>query len=337
MKQQDIYILAIESSCDETAVALLANGKIVSNVVASQAIHKHYGGVVPELAARAHQQHILPLMEQALQEAKIKKEMLSAIAFTQGPGLLGALLVGGCFAKALAFGLNKPLIAVHHIKAHVLANFIESPAPPFPFLCLVVSGGHTQLVWVENHHTMQIIGQTQDDAVGEAFDKIAKMMDLPYPGGPYIDQYAQGGDASAFHFPDTCMPALDFSFSGIKTAFLYFMRKNKEKNHHFALERRADICASVQASLVQMLLTKTKKAMHQLQAKTLVLAGGVAANSLLRTQCLQLTKQENWQFFVPEPRYCTDNAAMVAIAAYFKYIAADFAPLDTPILPRILL
>lgn len=335
MQQKNIHILAIESSCDETAAAVILNGKIASNVIASQTIHQLYGGVVPELASRAHQEKMVPIVNQALKDAHLSKTELDAIAFTQGPGLLGALLVGACFAKALALGLGIPLIAVHHMQAHILANFIEKPQPSFPFLCLTISGGHTQLILVNNYTSMQLLGETQDDAVGEAFDKIAKMMGFPYPGGPLIDRYAAYGNPTKFDFPTTNMPGLHFSFSGIKTAFLYFIRKNTQKNPNFIIENQADLCASIQHTLIQMLLTKVKMAIIQTGVRTLALAGGVAANQGLRKALTQLAVKENWQVFIPATTYCTDNAAMVAMAAHYQYLNQDFANLKTNVSPSI--
>jgi N6-L-threonylcarbamoyladenine synthase len=333
MQQKGLNILAIESSCDETAAAVSSNGKIISNVVASQAIHQMYGGVVPELASRAHQQKILHTVSKALEDACIDKSSLQAIAFTQGPGLLGALLVGACFAKSLALGLGIPLIAVHHMQAHILANFIGDSIPPFPFLSLVVSGGHTQLVLVTSYTHMQLLGQTQDDAVGEAYDKIAKMMGFSYPGGALIDKYAQEGNPMAFQFPVTTMPGLDFSFSGIKTAFLNFIARNVQADPNFINIYRHDICASIQHALIQMLLSKVKKAMEQTGLVHIALAGGVAANQGLRRALAQLAQQYHWTVYMPAIEYCTDNAAMIAQAAYYKYLANDFAGLDTPVLP----
>jgi N6-L-threonylcarbamoyladenine synthase len=335
MQQKGLHILAIESSCDETAAAVISNGKIVSNIVASQTIHEIYGGVVPELASRAHQQKITYIVDKALSDANLSKTSLQAVAFTQGPGLLGALLVGVCFAKALALGLGIPLIAVNHIRAHILANFIGETPPTFPFLCLVVSGGHTQLVLVKSHTSVQLLGQTQDDAVGEAYDKIAKMMGLPYPGGALIDQYAQEGNPTRFQFPISMMPDLDFSFSGIKTAFLYFLYKNTQKNPNFIAAHRADICASIQHTLVEMLLRKVKKAMTQTGLTSVALAGGVAANQGLRQALAQLAQQHDWKLHMPSREYCTDNAAMVAMAAHYQYIAQDFADLTTNVLPNM--
>ncbi|XWN35050.1 MAG: tRNA (adenosine(37)-N6)-threonylcarbamoyltransferase complex transferase subunit TsaD [Roseivirga sp.] len=328
-------ILAIESSCDETAAAVVCQGKIASNVVATQAVHEQYGGVVPELASRAHQQNIVPVVHQALQQAHVTPGMLHAVAFTQGPGLLGSLLVGTSFAKALAFALDIPLIAVHHMKAHVLAHFIDLPGPSFPFLCLTVSGGHTQLVLVKDYLTMEVLGTTQDDAIGEAFDKIGKLMGFPYPGGPHIDRYAQQGNPHRFQFPMTIMPQLDFSFSGIKTAFLQLLKKNKAQNPQFIAQQRDDLCASIQQALLQMLLDKLQKAVAQTGLKTIAVAGGVAANTGLRRELQRLAVQEGWQVFIPSLAYCTDNAAMVAMAAHYQYLAGDFSDLRATALPRM--
>lgn len=328
-------ILAIESSCDETAAAILIDGQVVSNIIANQTIHQQFGGVVPELASRAHQQNIVPVVNQALEEAHVSKDQLHAIAFTQGPGLLGALLVGTSFAKAMAFGLNIPLIAVNHMKGHIFSNFIESPAPSFPFLSLVVSGGHTQLVLVKSPSQLEVLGETRDDAVGEAFDKIAKIMGFDYPGGPLIDQWAQKGDPTRFAFPATNMPALDFSFSGIKTAFLYLVQKESKKNPQFLAQHKADLCASIQKTLVAMLLTKLKLAVQQTGVKQIALAGGVAANSELRHQLVQLGEEYQWDIFLPHKAYCTDNAAMIARAADFQFLAQDFASFDVQPMPRM--
>ncbi|MBD2701408.1 tRNA (adenosine(37)-N6)-threonylcarbamoyltransferase complex transferase subunit TsaD [Spirosoma sp. BT702] len=328
-------ILAIESSCDETSAAVLADGHIRSNIIATQLIHEKYGGVVPELASRAHQQHILPVVERALLDAKVSKNELNAVAFTRGPGLLGSLLVGASFAKALALGLNIPLIEVNHMQAHVLAHFLESPAPSFPFLCLTVSGGHTQLVRIDGPLAMTVIGQTQDDAVGEAFDKSAKLLGLPYPGGPLIDKYAKTGNPLAFRFPMGDMPNLDFSFSGIKTAIMYFLRDNTKTNPDFIQERLPDICASIQHTLVQMLLTKLKRAASETGIRDIAIAGGVSANSVLRSMLLQLGNELGWHVFIPKFEYCTDNAAMIAIAAQFKYEQGDFTDQLVSPLPRM--
>lgn len=335
-------ILAIESSCDETSAAVLANGKLLSNIIAAQLVHEQYGGVVPELASRAHQQHILPVVERALTDANIPKNELSAIAFTRGPGLLGSLLVGTSFAKALALGLNIPLIEVNHMQAHVLAHFIDDqtndvprPKPGFPFLCLTVSGGHTQLVRVNAPLDMEVIGQTQDDAVGEAFDKSAKLLNLPYPGGPLIDKYAKMGNPLAFRFPMGEMPGLDFSFSGIKTAILYFLRDNVRANPDFITQNLADICASIQHTLVQMLLTKIKRAARETGIRDIAIAGGVSANSGLRTALTQLGQEQNWTVYIPRFEYCTDNAAMIAMAAQFKYEQGEFTTQAVSPLPRM--
>jgi N6-L-threonylcarbamoyladenine synthase len=328
-------ILAIESSCDETSAAVISNGQIRSNIVTTQLIHEKYGGVVPELASRAHQQHIVSAVSKALSDAKVTKNELNAIAFTRGPGLLGALLVGASFAKAMALGLNIPLIDVHHLQAHVLAHFIDEPQPHFPFLCLTVSGGHTQIVLVRDHLDMHVIGQTQDDAVGEAFDKTAKLLGLPYPGGPLIDRYAQHGNPEAFVFPMGDMPDLNFSFSGIKTAILYFLQNQTKVNPQFIEQNIADICASVQHTLVKILLKKLKKATKQTGITQVAIAGGVSANSGLRKTMTEMGEVEGWQVFIPHFEYCTDNAAMIAIAAHYKYLKGDFAPQTVSPMPRM--
>lgn len=320
-------ILAIESSCDETSAALIRNGKVLNNIIASQKIHEQFGGVVPELASRAHQQNIWRVVEQALREANVDVHDLDAIAFTRGPGLLGSLLVGASFAKGLALGLGKPLLDVHHMQAHVLAHFIDDPVPSFPFLCLTVSGGHTQLVVVRNHLDMEVIGETRDDAVGEAFDKAAKILGLPYPGGPLIDRYAREGNPKRFCFPGADIPGLDFSFSGIKTAFLYFLRDQVAVNPNFISENLADICASLQRQLVNMLMQKLRKAVRETGIRQVALAGGVSANRGLRAAVQEWSSSENIPCFVPELQYCTDNAAMIAMAAHFKYLAGEFADL----------
>jgi len=317
-------ILAIESSCDETSAAVITNGKICSNVVATQLIHTQYGGVVPELASRAHQQHILPVVNNALNDAKVTKKDLDAIAFTKGPGLLGALLVGTSFAKSMALGLRIPLIEINHMQAHVLAHFIDDPKPAFPFLCLTVSGGHTQIVKVTGPLEMEIIGETKDDAVGEAFDKTAKLLDLPYPGGPLIDKYAALGNPNAYPFPLPEMPGLDFSFSGIKTSFMYFLQKQVRQNPDFIRENINDICASIQFTLVDILLKKLKKASRETGIREIAIAGGVSANSGLRKSLLELGEKLGWKVYIPSFEYCTDNAAMIAMAAHYKYEANDF-------------
>jgi N6-L-threonylcarbamoyladenine synthase len=321
-------ILAIESSCDETSASVIQHGKVLNNVIASQTVHQKYGGVVPELASRAHQQNILHVVNEALTSSRIQTASLNAIAFTRGPGLLGSLLVGVSFAKGMAVALGIPLIEVNHMEAHVLAHFISDPKPTFPFLCLTVSGGHTQLVQVEDYLQMHVIGETRDDAVGEAFDKAAKMMGFPYPGGPLIDQYARLGNSSAFQFPHTSIPALDFSFSGIKTGFLYFLRDQKLLDPNFIENRRNDICASLQRHLIGMLMQKLKKASDETGIKQIAIAGGVAANSELRKTLLAYSEKYSWTTFIPDFQYCTDNAAMIAMAAHYKFLENKFSLLD---------
>jgi len=328
-------ILAIESSCDETSAALISNGKVLNNIIASQAVHQKYGGVVPELASRAHQRNIVAVVEEALHNSGVKKSQLDAIAFTRGPGLMGSLLVGVSFAKGMALGLNLPLIEVNHMHAHVLSHFIEDPKPSFPFLCLTVSGGHTQIIVVKDFLELEVIGETQDDAAGEAFDKAAKILGLPYPGGPLIDQYAQEGDSKAFLFPETTMPGLDFSFSGIKTAFLYFLRDTKAKDPEFIERNLNDICASIQRHLVNMLLNRMIDASEQTGIKEIAIAGGVSANSGLRNGLLELAKQKGWKVYIPAFEYCTDNAAMIAMAAHYKYLRKEFCNLDVSPLARM--
>lgn len=328
-------ILAIESSCDETSASLISNGKVINNVIASQSIHGKYGGVVPELASRAHQRNIVYTVNEALASTSIKPQELNAIAFTRGPGLLGSLLVGVSFAKAMALALNVPLIEVNHMQAHVLSHFIKEPHPNFPFLCLTVSGGHTQIVLVKDHLEMQIIGQTQDDAVGEAFDKAAKILGFPYPGGPLIDKYAQLGDANAFSFPHTNVPALDFSFSGIKTAFLYFIRDELSKDSKFIEKNKYDICASLQKHLVDMLMERLDKASADLKINEIAIAGGVSANSGLRKAMVDRGKANGWKIYIPDFEYCTDNAAMIGIAAHFKYLKNMFSDLGVSPLARL--
>ena len=332
---QPITILAIESSCDETSAAVIKNGRMLSNIVATQSVHAHYGGVVPELASRAHQQHIVPVVDQALRAANITKTVLSAVAYTQGPGLLGALLVGASFAKSLAWGLSVPLISVNHMRAHVLAHFIDPPHPVFPFLCLTVSGGHTQLLRVDDYLSMQVIGQTQDDAVGEAFDKAAKLLGLPYPGGPHVDRWAQQGNAQAFTFPETQMPALDFSFSGIKTGFLNFLNQQKQRDPNFVTDNLADICASLQQTLIDMLLHKLTLAVEQTGIRQVAIAGGVSANSGLRKALAEVAERQQWTIHIPKFEYCTDNAAMIATAAHYQYLAQDFSDLRVSPNPRL--
>jgi N6-L-threonylcarbamoyladenine synthase len=317
-------ILAIESSCDDTGAAVIAGGTVLANVVASQQVHEQFGGVVPELASRAHQQHILPVVEAALQRAGVTKDDLDAVAFTQGPGLLGSLLVGGMFAKSFALALGKPLIGVNHMQAHILAHFIEEPRPAFPFLCLTVSGGHTQLVVVRGPLQMEIIGQTQDDAAGEAFDKTAKLLGLPYPGGPRLDKQAQQGNPLRFPFPVNQMPGYDFSFSGVKTAVMYFLRQQTQQNSKFIEENLADLCASIQHTILQTLMRQLRRAAADYGLTNIAIAGGVAANSGLRAELQRLAEENGWQVFIPAFQYCTDNAGMIAMAAHFQYEAGDF-------------
>ena len=328
-------ILAIESSCDDTSAAVISNGKICSNIVAGQLIHELYGGVVPELASRAHQQHIVRVVEKAMEVAKIQKKELNAIAFTRGPGLLGSLLVGTSFAKAMALALNIPLIEVNHMQAHVLAHFIDSPKPAFPFLCLTVSGGHTQIVLIKDYDKLEVLGETQDDAVGEAFDKTAKLLGLPYPGGPLVDKYAQLGNPLAYEFPMSEMPKYNFSFSGIKTSILYFLKKRVAENPNFIEENLNDICASVQHTLVRMVLQKLRRAARELNIKEVAIAGGVSANSGLRKTLQELGEKENWNVYIPAFQYCTDNAGMIAMAAHFKYLKGDFSSQEVSPLPRM--
>lgn len=334
-KPENINILAIESSCDETSASMIQNGKVLNNIIATQSIHEQYGGVVPELASRDHQKNIVPVVAQALKNANISKKHLNAIAFTRGPGLLGSLLVGTSFAKAFALGLNIPLIEVNHLQAHVLAHFIDEPKPKFPFICLTVSGGHTQIILVKDYLDMQIIGQTQDDAVGEAFDKTAKMLGLPYPGGIEIDRHAKNGNPNAFVFPEVSMQGLNFSFSGIKTSFLYFFQEKTRQNPNFIQENINDICASVQFTLIKMLLSKLRKAAREHKISEIAIAGGVAANSGLRNTLQEMAIKERWQVYIPDFQYCTDNAGMIAIAAYYKYLASDFSSQSISPMPRM--
>jgi len=325
---QEATLLAIESSCDETSAAVCMNGKILSNIIVNQTVHEKYGGVVPELASRAHLQNIVPVVDTALKNANVELSAVDAFAFTQAPGLIGALLVGAQFAKSLSLAFDKPLITVHHMQAHVLANLIPDNKPGFPFLCLTVSGGHTQIVLCEDFLQMKVIGQTLDDAAGEAFDKSAKLLGLPYPGGPLIDKYAQQGNPNKFKFPEPQIPELNFSFSGLKTAILYFIQEKKKKNENFINENLNDICASVQQRIISILLNKLKKAAEQTGIKNICIAGGVSANSGLRRSFEELGKQLGWKTFIPPFEYCTDNAAMIAITAYYKYLAGEFADLS---------
>ena len=328
MSEKQVYILAIESSCDDTAAAVLCNDSVVANIVANQSIHNQYGGVVPELASRAHQQNIVPVIDAALKEAKITANQLSAIAFTQGPGLMGSLLVGSSFAKSMAYGLNIPLIAVNHMQAHILAHFIDEPdfnKPTFPFLALTISGGHTQIVQVTSYFNMEVIGQTTDDAVGEAFDKSAKILGLPYPGGPLIDKNAKLGNPRAFTFTKPKVPGLDFSFSGLKTAILYFVQKSVAQNPNFIEERLHDICASIQHTIIEILMDKIKLAVQQTGITQIAIGGGVSANSGIRETLANAESKYGWKTFVPKFEYTTDNAAMIGIVGYLKYKNGEFS------------
>lgn len=336
-----VIILAIESSCDDTSAAVCRDGKILSNIIASQTVHEKYGGVVPELASRAHLQNIVPVVDAALKVADCALSSVDAVAFTQAPGLIGSLLVGAQFAKSLALSLDKPLIAVHHMQAHVLANLIAEEKPAFPFLCLTVSGGHTQIVLCESATRMKVIGETMDDAAGEAFDKSAKLLGLPYPGGPLIDKWAANGNPSRFPFPEPQIAGLNFSFSGLKTSILYFLKNagtsnvfkaeftaTEETKQQFIEDNLADICASIQGRIISILMNKLKKAAKETGINQICMAGGVSANSGLRKYLKDTGEIMGWQTFIPAFEYCTDNAAMIAITAYHKYLAKDFADLS---------
>jgi len=324
------YILGIESSCDDTSAAVINETHILSNVTANQDVHKAYGGVVPELASRAHQQNIIPVIENALKYANIHKNQLNAIAFTNGPGLLGSLLVGASFAKAFALGLKLPLIEIDHIQAHILAHFIQpaignKEVPEFPFLCLLISGGHTQIVLVKDYFDLEVIGSTIDDAAGEAFDKSAKILGLPYPGGPLIDKYAGQGDPKRFPFPHPSVNGLDFSFSGLKTSILYFLRDNMKENVEFIEQNKFDLCASIQLTIIDILMHKFELAVKKTGITRVAIAGGVSANTGLREALLRKQDLNEWKVFIPDFEYCTDNAAMIAITGYFKYIRNNFS------------
>jgi len=334
-------ILAIESSCDETSAAVSNNGKIMSNIIATQKVHEQYGGVVPELASRAHIQNIVPVVKTALDKSNTKLYSVDAFAFTQSPGLIGSLLVGSQFAKSLSLALEKPLIAVHHMQAHVLANLIDDPKPAFPFLCLTISGGHTQIVVCESPTKMKVIGETIDDAAGEAFDKSAKLLGLPYPGGPLIDKYARDGNSNRFKFPEPQVPNLDFSFSGLKTSILYFLQNagtsliykeefkaTENEKQRFIDDNLADICACIQERIISILLNKLKKAILQTGITQICLAGGVSANSGLRKSFEEMGAQNKWKTYIPSFEYCTDNAAMIAITGHYKYLAGQFTDLS---------
>ena len=339
---KETIILAIESSCDDTSAAVLCDGLLLSNVTASQGVHEEFGGVVPELASRAHQLNIVPVVDAALKRAGVTADQLSAIAFTRGPGLLGSLLVGTSFAKGLALSQGIPLVEVNHLQAHILAHFIRTgigdrgsgigeqgaDTPSFPFLCLLVSGGNSQIVLVKDHYTMEIIGQTIDDAAGEAFDKCAKIMGLPYPGGPWIDRLAKEGNAEAFQFSKPHIPEYNYSFSGLKTSFLYFLRDQLKENPDFIEENKADLCASLQKTIIDILINKLKKAAKDLGVKEIAVAGGVSANSGLRDALIDLGRRHRWKVHIPPFAYTTDNAAMVAQAGYYKYLKGEFCPVD---------
>lgn len=329
-----VTLLSIESSCDDTSAAVLRNDRILSNVIASQKVHEQYGGVVPELASRAHQQNIVPVVDAAIRNAGIQRHDLDAVAFTRGPGLLGSLMVGVSFAKSFAQALDIPIIEVNHLQGHVLSHFIkendESVVPQFPFVCLLVSGGHTQILLLKSHFEMEVLGQTIDDAAGEAIDKAAKIMDLGYPGGPIIDNLAKEGNADAYHFSVPHIAGNDYSFSGIKTSFLYFLRDRLVDDPDYIEKHKADLCASIQQCIVGFLIKKLERAVKQCGVRQIAIAGGVSANSLLRSQLQQLGARHGWDVFIPKFQYCTDNAAMVGIAGYFKYLNRDFADIALP-------
>ena len=335
---ENIYILGIESSCDDTSASIICNGKVLSNVIANQEVHAKYGGVVPELASRAHQQNIVPVVQQAIAQANISKKDLSGIAFTKGPGLMGSLLVGTSFAKSLALGLNIPLIDVNHMQGHVLAHFIDdedSETPTFPFLCLTISGGHTQIVKINDHFNMEVLGETIDDAVGEAYDKSAKILGLPYPGGPLIDKHAQLGNPEAFQFTKPKVGDLDFSFSGLKTQILYFIQKNTKENSDFINENLNDICASIQHTVVEILMDKLKNAVKQTGIKNIAIAGGVSANSEIRKRLQLAQKHWGWTTYIPKFEYTTDNAAMIAITGYLKFLNNEYADVSVAAKARL--
>lgn len=325
-------ILAIESSCDDTSAAVLRDDRLLSNVIASQKVHEQYGGVVPELASRAHQQNIIPVVDAAIRQAGIEKSDIDAVGFTRGPGLLGSLLVGVSFAKSFATALGKPLIEVNHLQAHVLSHFIDrgEPKPQFPFICLLVSGGHTQILLLKDYFDIECLGTTIDDAAGEAIDKAAKIMDLGYPGGPVIDRLAKEGNPDAFHFATPHIEGYNYSFSGIKTSFLYFLRDRLKEDPDFIEKHKADLCASIQKTIVSCLLKKAERAALDHRVRQVAIAGGVSANSFLRSELQHICQKHHWQAFIPPFQFCTDNAAMVGIAAYFKYLKGDFADISLP-------
>lgn len=328
MELKKVNILAIESSCDETSAAIIQDGSVLSNIIATQKVHERYGGVVPEMASRAHMENIIPVVATAIADSGIEKSAINAVAFTQAPGLIGSLLVGACFAKSFAQTMNIPLIAVHHMQAHVLAHFIEKRQPEFPFLCLTVSGGHTQIVLCRSHLDMEVLGETMDDAAGEAFDKVAKMLGLPYPGGPLIDKHAKSGDPLRFRFPSKEMKDYTFSFSGIKTSVLYFLQAQRKTDPDFAEKNINDICASVQYTIIKMLIAKLEKAAHALSITNVGIAGGVSANSGLRKALEETGAKNGWSVFIPRFEYCTDNAAMIGITGYYKYQKGLFTDLS---------
>lgn len=339
-KNNMITILGIESSCDDTAAAVIQDGVLLSNVISSQKVHESYGGVVPELASRAHQQNIIPVVDEALKQAGVKKEDLTAIAFTRGPGLMGSLLVGTSFAKGLSTALSIPLVDVNHLNAHILAHFIKETAedtnqPNFPFLCLLVSGGNSQVVLVKSHKEMEIIGQTIDDAAGEAFDKCAKVMGLGYPGGPIVDRLAKEGNPDKFKFNKPQIKGYDYSFSGLKTSFLYTLRDELKNDPDFIEKNKADLCASLQKTVVDVLMDKLKKAAKDLKIKEVAVAGGVSANSGLRSAFEEYRDKYGWKIFIPKFGYTTDNAAMVAISGYYKYLDKEFCPMDAAPYARV--
>ena len=336
----NISILGIESSCDDTSAAIIKDGYVLSNMVCNQDIHKTYGGVVPELASRAHQQNIIPVVDAAIKEAGLSANDISAVAYTRGPGLMGSLLVGTSFAKGFALSRNIPLLDVNHLHAHILSLFLRkpddlAPLPPFPFLCLLISGGHSQILVIRDYHTSEIIGQTIDDAAGEAFDKCAKVMDLPYPGGPMIDKLAKKGNPNAFQFNKPNIPNFDYSFSGLKTSFLYFLRDRIKENSNFIEENKADLCASIQKTIVDILFDKLLKAQKQTAINHIAIAGGVSANSGVRNTLNDFGQKYNWNIYIPEFQYSTDNAAMIAIAGYHKYLNNDFSALNLAPYARI--
>ena len=338
VKDKSIYILGIESSCDDTGAAVICNGKVLTNVIANQEIHAKYGGVVPELASRAHQQNIVPVIQQAIQQANIDKKQLSAIAFTRGPGLMGSLLVGSSFARSLSLALDIPLIPVNHMQAHILAHFIEDEnqqKPPFPFLCLTISGGHTQIVKITSYFEMEVLGETMDDAVGEAFDKSAKILGLPYPGGPFVDKYARLGNPNAFEFSKPKMADLNFSFSGLKTGILYFIQKKVKENPNFIEENLNDICASIQRTIVEILFDKLEKAVALTGIKHIAIAGGVSANSEIRETLKAAEEKFGWKTYIPKFEYTTDNAGMIAIVGYLKYLENDYSNQNTSTTARL--